>query len=95
MGSCCASCSWRVHSCSGLVSLSAQSVAVPAMLEKLKVLLYVGHKAPVPSTEMHFVVRIEKAFSLKVVKDGVEEIRCSHVNVSPEPFYSDGKKYFV
>jgi len=41
-------------------------VAVPALLEKLQVLLYVGHKAPVQSIEMHFTVRIEKAFSLQV-----------------------------
>ena len=56
-------------------------MAVPATLEKLKVLLYVGHKAPVQSIEMCFTVRIEKSFSLKVGKDGVEEIKHSHINV--------------
>lgn len=67
-------------------------MAVPATLEKLKVLLYVGDEAPVQSIEMYFTVRIEKSFSLEVGKDGVEEIKHSHINVSPEPFDSDGYK---
>lgn len=70
----------------GLVSLGG--VAGPAISEKLKVFLYVGYKALVQNIEMHFVVRIEKAFSLKVGKDGVEEIKC----VFPEPFSPDGQR---
>lgn len=40
---------------------------------------------------MYFTVRIEKAFSLKVGKDGVEEIKHTPINISPEPFNSGGK----
>lgn len=42
-------------------------------------LFYVQHRRPLTR-------------SLKVGKDGVEEIKHSHINVSPEPFDSDGYK---
>ena len=72
----------------GLIVLSSETMIVPAIFERVKVLLYKWNECPVQGIQMDLVVWLKKSLLFQIEEDVAEQVQHMLIHIPPHPLNS-------